>query len=152
MHGPCAGTMAAMEPITQLIETRPLIALHAAAALLALIVGSIVLARRKGTVSHKRLGWFWVALMAATAISSVFIRDYRLPNILGYTPIHAFTIGTGLLLPIGIVRIRRGQVGDHARLMRRIFIGGCVLAGLFTLLPNRFIGGLVWRNLLGLVA
>lgn len=145
-------TMSAMEPITRLIETRPLIALHAAAALLGLLVGAIVLARRKGTVNHKRLGWFWIGLMAATAVTSVFIRDYRLPNVYGYTPIHVFTIVTPLWLVRGVVMIRRGRALDHASVMRKTFIAACVVTGLLALLPNRFIGGLVWRNLLGLMA
>ena len=48
-----------MNSITHLIEQRPLIALHLAAALLALLVGTVVMARPKGTYSHKTLGWMW---------------------------------------------------------------------------------------------
>jgi uncharacterized membrane protein len=144
--------IAAMEHFIRLIETRPLIALHLSAALLALGVGAVVLARRKGTASHKALGWFWTVLMFATALSSVFIRDYRLPNLFGYTPIHLFTVSTALGLPYAIVQIRRGQVEAHRRMMRGVFIGGCVIAGLFALLPSRFLGSLVWKHVLGLLA
>lgn len=45
-----------MEHFKHLVDTRPLIALHLSAALLALLIGSIVMLRRKGTVSHKALG------------------------------------------------------------------------------------------------
>lgn len=143
--------MLSMEHITRLIETRPLIALHLGAALLALLIGSVVMLRRKGTVSHKALGWSWVALMAVTAISSAFIRDYRMPNIAGYTPIHFFTAWVALALPFGIIRIRRGNVAGHRQIMRGMFIGACVIAGLFTLLPGRFMGDLLWKHTLHLM-
>lgn len=141
-----------MEHIQHLIHTRPLIALHLFAALLAVTVGAIVMMRRKGTVNHKALGWFWAVLMFTVAFTSVFIRDYRLPNIAGYTPIHLFTVLTAVMLPIGIVQIRRGNVARHRKVMTRLFYGACVTAGLFTLLPNRFLGSLLWRHTLGLIA
>jgi uncharacterized membrane protein len=143
--------MASMEHLTRLLERHPIIALHLAAALLALLIGTVVMLRRKGTTSHKALGWTWVGLMAVTAISSAFIRDYRLPNIAGYTPIHFLTAYVAVSLPIGIVRIRRGNVAGHRNVMRGMFIGGCIVAGLFTLLPGRFLGDLLWKHTLQLV-
>jgi uncharacterized membrane protein len=141
-----------MERIEHLIHTRPLIALHLFAALLALAVGAAVMLRRKGTVNHKALGWFWAILMFTVALTSVFIRDYGLPNIAGYTPIHLFTVLTAVMLPIGIVQIRRGNVSVHRKVMTRLFYGACVTAGLFTLLPNRFLGSLLWKHTLGWIA
>ena len=143
--------MSAMDHIAHLLETRPLIALHLFAALIALVIGIVVMRRRKGTVNHKMLGWTWVALMATVAISSAFIRDYHLPNIAGYTPIHAFTAFVAVGLPTGILRIRRGNVAGHRQVMTRMFFGACVVAGLFTLLPGRFLGDLLWKHTLGLV-
>jgi uncharacterized membrane protein len=144
--------MPAMERIQLLVAQRPLIALHLFAALIALLVGAVVMLRRKGTTSHKALGWFWVVLIAVTALSSVFIRDYRLPNLFGYTPIHAFTLAVAVLMPLAILRIRRGRVDAHRRLMGGLFYGACVTAGMFALLPSRFLGSLLWKDLLGLVA
>jgi uncharacterized membrane protein len=144
--------MSAMEHFIRLIEIRPLIALHLVAALLALAVGTVVMLRRKGTVDHKALGWFWVVLMTTTAVSSVFIRDYRLPNLYGYTPIHLFTVSTALSLPYAVMQIRRGRVAAHRKAMRNLFVGACVVAGLFTLLPGRFLGNLLWKHGLGLIA
>jgi uncharacterized membrane protein len=143
--------MSAMEHIAHLIETRPLIALHLFAALLALAIGIAVMARRKGTVNHKMLGWTWVVLMAVVAVSSAFIRDYNLPNIAGYTPIHAFTAFVAIGLPRGILRIRRGNVVGHRQMMTRMFFGACVVAGVFTLVPGRFLGDLLWKHTLHLV-
>lgn len=143
--------MAAMEHFIRLLDRHPIVALHLAAALLALLIGSVVMLRRKGTVNHKVLGWTWVVLMAATAISSAFIRDYRLPNIAGYTPIHFFTAYVAISLPIGVRAIRRGNVAGHRKTMQGMFFGACVIAGLFTLLPGRFLGDLLWKHTLHLI-
>lgn len=140
-----------MNHLIQLIERHPVIALHLGAALTALAVGAVVMARRKGTASHKALGWGFIALMGATALSSIFIRDYRLPNIAGYTPIHLLSVYTAVALPLGVLWIRRGKVASHRRTMKGIFIGGCVVAGLFTLVPGRFLGDLLWKHGLGLI-
>ena len=79
-------------------------------------------------------------------------RDFQHPNIAGVTPIHAFTLLVAINLPRGILAIRRGQVQAHRQAMRGIFIGGCLVAGVFTLLPGRFLGTLLWKQLLGVMA
>ena len=103
-----------------------------------------MLLRRKGTRSHRLLGWVWVALMGGTALASAFIRDYHLPNVFGYTPIHLFTVTVAAMLPLGIWYAGRGRVDRHRKTMQRLYIGACVVAGLFTLLPGRFLGSLLW--------
>ena len=103
-----------------------------------------MLVRRKGTSSHRWLGWTWVLLMSGAALSSVFIRDHQLPNVLGFTPIHLLTLTVAVLLPLAIVFIKRGNVRGHRRTMQGLYIGGCVVAGLFALLPGRFLGSLLW--------
>jgi uncharacterized membrane protein len=136
----------------QLLQDHPLVFVHLLTAFAALLLGSVILARRKGTRSHRLLGWTWAALMGSTALASAFIRDYQLPNIAGFTPIHAFTLLVAVQLPRGLWLIRRGRVAAHRKTMRSLFIGACVLAGLFTLLPGRFLGTLLWKNLLGIVS
>jgi uncharacterized membrane protein len=123
-----------------LMHDKPLVFLHLVAALAALLLGLTILTRRKGTFSHRTLGWAWVTLMAAAALSSMFIRDYRIPNIAGYTPIHLLTLTVAVLLPLAIWWIRRGNVSGHRRMMTGLYIGGCVVAGLFALAPARLLG------------
>lgn len=135
-----------------LLQRHPLVFFHLLTALAALIVGGLVLARRKGTGSHKALGWTWVTLMGSTAIASAFIRDYGMPNLAGITPIHAFTVLTVVKLPVGIWHIRHGNVQAHRSAMRGLHLGACVLAGVFTLLPGRFLGTLLWKHGLGLMS
>ena len=82
--------------------------------------------------------------MGSTALATVFIRDYRLPNLYGYTPIHLFTVAVAVMLPLGIWYVKHGRIDAHRKVMRRLYIGACVVAGLFTLLPGRFLGSLLW--------
>jgi uncharacterized membrane protein len=136
-----------MNPFQRLLEQHPLIFIHMACAIGALLVGGIVLARRKGTTSHRATGWLWVLLMGTVTITSAFIRDYRLPNLAGLTPIHLLTAYVAFGLPRAVWHARHGNISAHRKTMRGIYIGGCIVAGLFTLLPMRFLGQQLWSLL-----
>jgi uncharacterized membrane protein len=140
-----------MESLIRLLERHPLVFFHMICALAALALGVAILLRRKGTGSHRALGWTWVLLMAGAAVTSAFIRDYRLPNLFGYTPIHLFTGLTAVMLPLAVWHARRGNVSAHRKSMKGLYAGGCVVAGIFTLLPGRFLGNQLWHQALGLV-
>jgi len=101
--------------LLRLLSTHPLVFFHLVTAFTALILGGLVLARRKGTASHKALGWAWVLMMGGTALASAFIRDYQMPNLFGFTPIHGFTLLVAVKLPQGIWYIRHGNVMATAR-------------------------------------
>jgi len=119
----------------------PVIYIHMFAALSALAIGSVQLARVKGTASHKATGWVWVALMLTVAITSLWI-----PAFLHFTWIHIFTLVTLIALPLAIIRIRQGKVKNHAAAMKGLYIGGLIVAGVFTLVPGRLLGNLVWKG------
>lgn len=141
-----------MNAFTFLLERHPLIFFHLVTAFGALLIGIVLMSRRKGTRDHRLLGWAWVVLMAATAIASAFIRDYRMPNLFGFTPIHGFVLLVAWHLPRGIWFIRRGNVAAHQATMRGLFKGACLVAFVFTLLPGRFLGTLLWKHTLGVMA
>ena len=128
----------------------PLIAIHMSAALAAVALGPVALWARKGAVQrprlHRAFGYAWVTLMVVTALSALFIRDFRLPNIAGYTPIHLFIPWALLGLARAFQALARGQIGLHQKLMTRTYINACLLAGAFTLLPGRYLGQLLWTN------
>jgi uncharacterized membrane protein len=136
-----------MNSLQKLLEQQPLIFVHMLCALGALVVGGVVLARRKGTASHRASGWVWVALMGTAAATSAFIRDCRMPNVAGFTPIHLLTAYVAVALPRAVWQVRRGNISAHRKSMRGIYIGGCIVAGLFTLLPGRFLGQQLWPAL-----
>jgi uncharacterized membrane protein len=129
----------------------PAIQAHLALASTALVLGPLVLWRRKGTAGHKRLGYLWVLVMLGAAASSLFIRDFRLPNLAGYTPIHLLSLLTFAGIAGAMAAVLSGRIALHQRAMRQVYMGACVGAGLFALLPGRYLGDLLWHHGLGLV-
>jgi uncharacterized membrane protein len=111
------------------------IKIHVIAALSALGIGTIILFRPKGTGFHKTLGWSWVAAMATTAVSSLFITGV---NGNFYSFIHLLSGWTIIGLPMAIFAIRNRKVIAHKRAMTGMFVGGLIVAGLLTFLPGRF--------------
>jgi uncharacterized membrane protein len=130
--------MEAMMPAT------PVVMIHVATALLAVIVGATVLLMKKGSRLHKLAGRSWVALMATTALVSFGIRSGG-----HFSWIHLLSVFMLLVLAYAIVSIVRGNVLAHRRNMMGAY-AGLVIAGLFTLLPGRMLGRLVWQSM-GLV-
>jgi uncharacterized membrane protein len=105
-----------------------MMALHIALALGALLLGAWVLARRKGTASHKRFGRTWVALMIGVALTSFFI--FELNRGSGPSWIHLLSVWTLVSLALAVWFIRRGNVRAHAGFMVGTF-AGLAVAGSF---------------------
>jgi len=89
--------------------------------------------------------------MIVTAVSAIFIRDHALPNIAGYTPLHLLVPMTLFSLFGAFYMLARGDIRGHRRIMQSLYIGGCLVAGGFTLMPDRYLGRLVLGQWLGLV-
>lgn len=137
------------------MQLTPLIAVHMTAALLATAVGPVALWARKGRTQrprlHRAFGYAWVTLMVVTAISAIFIRDFQLPNLAGYTPIHLLVPVTLAMLFTAFWFLARHNISGHRKTMQRLYLGACLVAGGFTLLPGRYLGNLVWDQWLGLI-
>ncbi len=119
-----------------LIESGIAIQVHVVAALLTLGIGIYLMMAPKGFRMHRTFGWVWVISMAVTAGSSFFIMTL-FQNF--WSPIHALSAWTMIGLPVGIAAIRRRNVKKHREEMTNMFVGGMVVAGLFTLLPGRML-------------
>jgi uncharacterized membrane protein len=133
----------------------PLIAVHMSAAITAVLLGPFALWARLGRTTrprlHRALGYAWVTCMVAAALSAVFIRDFNLPNLAGYTPIH-------LLIPLTFFSLYRafqyllaGNFQGHRKSMQWLYFSACLVAGAFTLLPGRYLGHWIWSEWLGLI-
>jgi len=133
----------------------PAIVLHLSAALGALVTGPVALWARQGTRQrprlHRAFGYAWVTLMVAAAVSALFIRDYSAPNLAGYNPIHLLVPLTLYGLFTGFRRLLAHDLPGHRQAMRNLYFQACVGAGVFTLLPSRYLGHLVWSQWLGLI-
>lgn len=132
------------------MQLTPVIAIHMSAALAAVITGPIALwARRSGQQRprlHRAFGYAWVTLMVITVVSAVFIRDTTLPNLAGYTPIH-------LLVPLTLAglfgafwKLAHRDITGHRKIMQNLYFAACIVAGGFTLLPQRYLGQLLWAQ------
>lgn len=137
------------------MQMTPLIAVHMSAAITAMALGPFVLWARQGAQPrprlHRALGYAWVTMMIAAASSAIFIRDFNLPNIQGYTPIHLLVPITFFSLYRAFVYLSRGQIAGHRKTMQWLYFSACIVAGAFTLLPQRYLGQLIWQQWLGWV-
>jgi uncharacterized membrane protein len=129
------------------------IAVHLTASLGALVLGPVALWARQSRTQrpalHRAMGYAWVTLMVISATSALFIRDFNLPNLAGYTPIHLLVALTFGSLTMAILAIARKDIAAHRAYMQRLYWSACVGAGAFTLLPSRYLGQLVWGQWLG---
>jgi len=121
--------------LAPLLDAAPAIPLHALAAIAAFVLGIVQFAAPKGTLPHRTLGWIWVLLMVAVALSSFWIHTIRLVG--PFSPIHLLSIFTLIMVPLAVWRAHTHRVADHRRIMIMTFTGALVIAGLFTLVPGR---------------
>lgn len=108
---------------------------HEISAIIAFVLGAIILWHRKGSLTHKRLGKIWVVLMLGTALSSLFIYEIRLWG--QFSPIHLLTVMVLFNIPLAVWFARQGKIGLHKKIMQGTYLGGMIIAGGFTLFPGR---------------
>jgi len=128
--------------LAPLLEASGTIPLHAFAAMAAFVLGVVQLSAPKGTLAHRTIGWIWVLLMFAVAISSFWIHEVRLVG--PFSPIHLLSIFASVMLVLAVLHARRHNVSGHKKAMISIFFGALVVAGLFTFLPGRIMHTVVF--------
>lgn len=119
----------------------PIILAHTLAAFAAIALGAAMFLARKGTFLHRVAGRSWVALMLAAAISSFWIQSRG-----QFSPIHLLSVAVPVLLAAGVYFAATGRILRHRRMMIGIYVLGLGVAGLFTLLPNRLLGRMLWSS------
>jgi len=120
-------------------EFTPAILIHLGAALAALALGAAVFFGRKGTFGHRVLGRAWVLLMLVTAVSTYWIRSSG-----GFSWIHGLSLITLLALGRAVYLAMNGNVRRHQSAMKALYFGALIVAGAFTLLPQRLLGQALW--------
>lgn len=134
-------------------EMTPAIWIHFAFVSSAVVLGAVVLFRRKGDARHRWLGRVWVSAMAVTAVSSFWIKEI---NEGGFSPIHLLSAWTLFALFAGIFAIRsRGWLPNavrwHKGFLQSLYATGIAIAGGFTLLPDRLLGRLTFGEVFPLI-
>jgi uncharacterized membrane protein len=117
----------------------PIIVTHTAIAVAAMGLGAFAFTRQKGSPIHKLSGRIWVALMIAVAGTSYWIRSTGT-----FSWIHGLSIAAVVSLAIAVFLARKKKIRAHQGWMLGIYFGALVLTGLFTLMPGRLIGRMLW--------
>ena len=117
----------------------PVILIHLATALAAVVVGAAMFLFRKGTPLHRISGRVWLLLMVITALASFGIRHNG-----SFSWIHLLSLMTLYSLFQAVRSIRGRDIARHRRFVTGAY-AGLVIAGLFTLAPGRRLGYLVWH-------
>jgi uncharacterized membrane protein len=127
--------MTLTQTLSPLTADGPLIAVHAGAAVLALLVGPVAILRQRRDRLHRWAGWVWVVAMAVTAITAYGIFEIRLIG--PFSPIHLLPVLVAVMIWRAVGAIRAGNRVAHARTMTQLYIWSLLVAGAFTLLPGR---------------
>lgn len=149
-NGRAISTIAAMKHRNHCMSLAPLlnaplsIQLHAFAAMSAFVLGLVQFAAPKGTLPHRTVGFIWLALMLTVAISSFWIHEIRLFG--PWSPIHLISIYVLIMVPVAIYYARNHNVRGHSRTVIGMFLGGLVIAGLFTFVPGRIMHAVTFAN------
>jgi uncharacterized membrane protein len=102
--------------------------LHVTAAVVALLLGAAVLAGRKGTRRHARLGRWYVGVMAAQLAAALLTREQD-----AFGPFHVLAVVSAVTLVAGVAARRccpgRAPPAVHGHLMTWS-VAGLVAAGL----------------------
>ena len=137
-----------------LLEATPLIQIHAALALTAVVLGAVQFLAPKGTIPHRAVGYTWVTLMALMLISAFVNHDVLAwgpfsPTVccrvgldcargkLTCASIHTLSVGTFLALPYAVLHARHGNINYHRTMMFVLFMVVLVLGTILTAIPHR---------------
>jgi uncharacterized membrane protein len=87
------------------------------------------------------MGWTWVLMMAAVALTSFWINELRLVG--PFSPIHLLSVVTLVTLISSVTAARHHDIKKHKRQMRTLVFGALIIAGGFTFLPGRLMYAVV---------
>ena len=113
------------------------IKLHLALALVAIFLGGYQLASIKGTPRHKSTGKMWALLVALVAITGFFIHELQVWG--KWSPIHLLSVLVLVLLPIGVMAARSGNITRHRKMMIFLYFAALIGAGLVNFYPGRLL-------------
>ena len=116
------------------MDISPVIQIHLAVALYAVLIGPIAVFRPRRDITHKILGYSWVLAMALLAGSSFFITEIRHGR---FSLIHILSCLVLVSLVRGLWLIGQRGINAHARQMQALYLQILLGAGGFTFLPDR---------------
>lgn len=125
----------------QLGAIPPVIWLHIASLMVALVLTPVLLLRRRGDKKHRVLGWIWAVAMVITAADSLQVRVINPGH---FSVIHILSIVVLITVPLLVFRARKHQVAAHRRGVRIIVTAGILGAGVYAFPVSRLLGHLLF--------
>jgi uncharacterized membrane protein len=120
----------------------PAIKIHLVTALIALVLGGVLMTVRKGRTFHRVAGWVWVSLVMVTAGATLFITSLNHGR---WSILHLFTGWVLLVLPLAVIWAKRREVSRHRKTMMGLFYGGFAMNLFIAMIPGRTL----WMMFLG---
>ena len=106
----------------------------------AFLIGTYLLLSHKGTPGHKFLGKVYMLLMLFTALITLFMSAEVGPTFLGHFGfIHLLSFLVLYSVPAAYLAARNGNIKRHRGHMIGLYVGGILVAGIFTLMPGRML-------------
>lgn len=106
----------------------------------------LIVCSNKGGVFHKKIGYGYMGLLLFSAIVSLFLKAYVGPTFLNHFGwIHLLSVLTIWTIPRSLIAAKKGNISRHKRGMQLLYWTGLILAGLFTLMPGRYLHGLCFE-------
>ena len=114
--------------------------LHLGTVFPAFLIGTYLLLNHKGTPGHKFLGKVYMLLMLFTALITLFMSAEVGPTFLGHFGfIHLLSFMVLYSVPTAYLAARSGNIKKHRANMIGLYVGGILVAGIFTLMPGRML-------------
>lgn len=108
-------------------------------------LGAYLLIAQKGDTLHRTLGKFYMVLMMVTATITLFMPALVGPQFLSHFGwIHLFSLLTFWTVPTALIAAKKHQIKKHQRKMFLLYFGALIIAGGFTLVPGRYLHGLLF--------
>lgn len=126
--------------LAPLLAAPLLVQLHVGLGLAALVVGTVRVAWPHPERRDRRLGWTFLALLAATAVTAVLLaRPPGTPNLFGLTLGHLFVVGAAIGMGATVLAARKADRLRWRNIVTALFAGVLVMAGLFEVTPGRLL-------------
>ena len=113
------------------MQLTPLIAVHMTSAIGTVVIGPLALWARMGSMQrpwlHRATGYAYVTFMLLTTFTSLFIRDFQLPNLKGFTWIHLLVPVTLVSLWVAFRALKRRDLATHRITMQSLYVSACVI-------------------------
>ncbi|MEQ9231705.1 MAG: DUF2306 domain-containing protein [Cyclobacteriaceae bacterium] len=120
--------------------------IHLSTIIPCVIIGTVLLLIKKGTPIHKKAGRVYMILMLFTAVITLFMPAKVGATFLGHFGwIHLLSFLTIWTVPTAYTAIKKGNVKSHKRKMIILYFGAIIIAGVFTLMPGRYLNDLLFQ-------